>query len=284
VSERSARLPADTRLGRVRLVVADLARSGRFYQDVLGLVAITAEERHLTLGTGDGEPLIELVEHPGARPVPTRGRLGLFHVALVVPDRAVLGRFVRHATARGVALGAGDHLVSEAFYLSDPDGLGLEVYADRPRSSWEFDRGELRMATLPVDVTSLLAAAGATPWGGMPDGTRVGHLHLQVDDLARANAFYGDGLGLDVTVQSFPGALFLSAGGYHHHLGLNTWAPSARQAGPDDARLLSWEVRLPAAATAAAAGRLTALGGRVVVRADGWEAVDPWDVTLVVSR
>src|SRR5690606_740815 len=146
-------------------------------------------------------------------------RLGLYHFAILVPDRATLGRFVAHLAATGVRFGASDHLVSEALYLRDPDGLGIEVYVDRPRSEWATSRRKLEMATEPLDLARVASAGQGEAWGGQPAGTRIGHVHLRVADRERSATFYHHGLGLDKMVWSYPGALFLSAGGYHHHLG-----------------------------------------------------------------
>ena len=183
-------------------------------------------------------------------------------------------------------VGAGDHLVSEAFYISDPDGLGIEVYADRPRASWRRVGRQLKMATDPVDVQGLLATAGDVPWTGMPAGTVMGHVHLHVGDLDRAAAFYADGLGFDKTTWSYPGALFLGAGGYHHHVGVNTWAGAGAQpAGPDDARLLEWTLALPdAGAVAATYASLDAAGYTVERSADdAFVTRDPWGTAVRVS-
>ena len=244
---RGFRLPAGTRLGQVRLQVADLTRSVSFYQDVLGLRVLDVTGARAVLGPlGNDTPLVEVRELPGARPVPRKGALGLYHFAILLPDRPSLGRFVQHLGEIGVRAGAGDHLVSESFYLQDPDNLGIEVYADRPRSSWRRVGRELMMATDPVDVAGLLQAAGGTPWTGAPAGTTMGHVHLHVGNLEQADAFYSESLGFDRTVWHYPGALFLAAGGYHHHLGTNTWAgPGATPPAADDARLLEWTVVLP---------------------------------------
>ena len=193
---------------------------------------------------GDDTPIIELHEHPGAKSTPVRSRLGLFHFAILLPDRSSLGRFVKHLGAIGARAGASDHLVSEAFYLQDPDNLGIEVYADRPRSSWLRVGRELMMGTDSIDITSLVGAADG-PWTGMPPGTTIGHVHLHVGDIATASAFYSEAMGFDRTVWHYPGALFLSAGGYHHHLGTNTWAGPAPSPAPDEAQLLGWTVQLP---------------------------------------
>jgi catechol 2,3-dioxygenase len=272
------RLPDATRLGRVRLQVADLARSLEYYERVLGLRVITRGERGAELGTTDGKTVIvELRELRGARAVPHHGRLGLYHFAILLPGRPALGRFVAHLAASGIRAGMSDHLVSEAIYLTDPDGLGIEVYADRPRGEWRQDGRQLVMATETLDVASVVAAAGGVPWDGMPPGTRLGHVHLFVSDLAAGEGFYHAGLGFDKVVWSYPGALFLSAGGYHHHLGTNTWARQAAPATDGDARLLDWEVVLPAATdVSAAAASLASAGGVVEWSTDGATIADPW--------
>jgi catechol 2,3-dioxygenase len=277
------RLPAATAPGAVTLQVGDLGRSLDFYLGTLGLAVLAREGGTAILGAGD-RPLVELRERPGARPVPRRGRLGLFHFALLVPDRAALGRFVKHLAELGVAAGAGDHLVSEAFYLSDPDGLGIEVYADRPRASWRRVGRELVLATDPVDVDGVVAAAGEAKWDGLPAGTRMGHVHLHVGDLAAASSFYSDALGFDRTVWSYPGALFLAAGGYHHHLGTNVWTgPAARRPAVDEAQLLEWSLELPDETTVAAAAASLSGAGYAAERGPGPACVrtsDPWGTKL----
>ena len=276
------RLPADIRLGAVRLQIADLARSVGWYTEVLGFRVLDRETHRVALGGVDGVPLLELVELAGARPAPRRGRLGLYHFAVLLPDRESLGRLLAHLGRIGAYAGSADHLVSEAIYLTDPDGLGVEVYADRPRSAWSVAGGELVMATDPLDVAGLIAAAGGAAWTGIPSGTTVGHVHLHVGDLEAAARFYHHGLGLDAVVRSYPGALFLSAGGYHHHLGLNTWAGAgAAPAAPGDARLLEWTIELPSADAADAAAESLARSGHQVERvANGHRALDPWGTPL----
>ena len=251
------RLPEATHLGPVRLQIADLTRSLAYYEGVLGLRAVEHDATRAVLAAyGDDTPLVELHERADARPVPHRGRLGLFHFAILLPDRPSLGRFVRHLAEIGVRAGAGDHLVSEAFYLQDPDGLGIEVYADRPRETWRRTGRELMIATDPVDADDLVRAAGDVPWAGMPAGTAIGHVHLHVGDIAQGASFFSDALGFDRITWRYPGALFLGAGGYHHHLGTNTWAGAgARPAGEGDARLLEWTIELPDVASLEAAAR-----------------------------
>lgn len=276
------RLPAATSVGPVTLQVADLARSVDYYERVLGLRVLRGSPGSATLGTQDGvTPLVILHERPGAIPVPKRGRLGLYHFAILVPDRAALGRFARHLADSKVYAGMSDHLVSEAMYLTDPDGLGIEVYADRPRSEWRHEGRQLLMATEPLDVDDVIHAAGGERWAGMPAGAVVGHVHLFVGDLDAAARFYHSGLGLDKTVWSYPGALFLSAGGYHHHLGTNTWAVGAPVAIESDARLLEWELRVPGAGAADAALESLRQAGAPVERdSDGGVARDPWGTAI----
>ncbi|HEX5073780.1 MAG TPA: VOC family protein [Gemmatimonadaceae bacterium] len=277
------RLPPATHIGVVRLQVADIARSLAYYERVLGFRVVRRGDSVAVLGSaGDDSPIIELRERPGARPHPRRGQLGLFHFAILLPDRPSLGRFLRHLSDIGAYAGMSDHLVSEALYLTDPDGLGIEVYADRPRADWRYAGRELQMATIPLNVQDLVAAAGSERWAGMPNGTRIGHVHLHVGDLDRAAAFYHDALGFDKVVWSYPGALFLSAGGYHHHLGTNTWAAGAQAATDEDARLIEWELVMPdAASVSAAAGSVEAAGGTVERSKDGTVlAHDPWGTAV----
>ena len=286
------RLPDELTLGQVRLQVSDLARSVDYYEQVLGLRTTDRSAGRASLAPhGEAAPLVELVEKKGAPPAPRRGRLGLFHFAILLPDRPSLGRFVKHLGAIGAHAGAGDHLVSEAFYLQDPDNLGIEVYADRPRNTWRRKGRELMMATDPVDVPSLVAEAGDSTWSGMPAGTRMGHLHLHVGDLERATAFYSEALGLDRTVWEYPGALFMSAGGYHHHLGNNLWAGAgATPAGPDDAQLLEWTMRFPAngGAGALALGATVDSLGRWGFQAERQDETvltrDPWGQALRLTH
>jgi catechol 2,3-dioxygenase len=260
---RGRRLPDSTALGPVRLQIADLERSLAFYQGVLGLRVVERDGSRAALAAhGDERVLVELNERPGARPAGRGGRLGLYHYAILLPDRASLGRLVRHMAETGVRAGAGDHLVSEAFYINDPDGLGIEVYADRPRETWRRNGRELMMSTDPVDVQDLLRAAGDAPWTGMPAGTVMGHVHLHVGDLEQAAAFFSEAIGFDRITWSYPGALFMSAGGYHHHLGTNTWAgPGARPSDDGDARLLEWTIELPDAGSVQEVARSLADAG-----------------------
>lgn len=277
-------LPSTTSLGPVRLTVNDLATTASFYEQVIGLVPLTHDGDSATLGTAAGATLLELVERADA-PERSRGSAGLFHLALLLPTRADLALALRRlATARYPLDGASDHLVSEALYLTDPEGNGIEIYRDRPRSEWgrEAD-GQIRMATLPLDLDSVIddmpaGITSETPNPSVPDGAVMGHVHLQVSDLEQAEAFYNGVLGFDVVVRGYPGALFVSAGGYHHHVGLNTWA-SARGAAntPATRGLDRFEIVLPDDdALAAVRGRLDAAGTPALESDGALFATDPF--------
>jgi len=188
---------------------------------------------------------------------------------------------VKHLREAGVPFGAGDHLYSEALYLTDPDGLSVEVYADRPRSTWMVDGQELVSATNPVDFESLTAAA-TNAWTGAPAGTKIGHIHLYVGDLQQAARFYHEALGLTIMTWRYPGALFTSAGGYHHHVGLNVWAAGSPQASATDARLLHWELCLPSKADVQRAAESIRLAGWTLEDAVGdfVECIDPCGIRV----
>ena len=225
-SSRSA--PVDLSMGRVALTVSDLDRVSAFYEQAVGLHLLRRDGETATLGTGHNT-LLHLRREASARRRAPR-EAGLFHIAFLLPTRADLARWTKHAIATRVPMvGASDHDVSEALYLSDPEGNGVEIYADRDRSSWIWENEQVHMSTNPLDVADLLASAGDTTWRGFPDGSIVGHVHLQVGALAQAEAFYGDALGLDVTCR-YPGAAFYAANGYHHHIATNIW--NSRGAGP----------------------------------------------------
>ncbi|HEV7838384.1 MAG TPA: VOC family protein [Gemmatimonadaceae bacterium] len=282
IRPRGYRLPESTHLGSVRLQVADLDRSVLFYERFLGMRVIHRTDDSVGLGAyGDDREIVHLRQLASARPVPKRGLLGLYHFAILLPDRVSLGRFVAHLAEIGVRAGMSDHFVSEAVYLTDPDGLGIEVYADRPRDAWRYDERQLYMTTDHLDVDDLVRSARGEKWTGMPPGTVLGHVHLYVDDIDKAEAFYHDALGFDKVVWSYPGALFLSAGGYHHHLGTNTWARGAPPATDADARLLEWEIIVPTPKDAEEAARHVKDAGYPVKQEDGeWVLTDPWGTSL----
>jgi catechol 2,3-dioxygenase len=280
----AAALPDDLQLGPVRLRVADAHRSGEWLAGVLGMRALGEAGGRARFGGPDGLPLVELREHPGAKPVPEGGRPGIYHYALLLPGRAELGGFVDHLDRLGVEHADSDHLVSEAIYLTDPDGITVEVYADRPREEWTRRGGELAMATLPVDHASLRAAGTSAPWRSLPAGTSMGHVHQYVGDLDAAERFYVDGLGFAVTTRAYRGALFVAADGYHHHVGLNVWAARRPPAGPDDAGLDEWTMFVrEAAARESIVRRLAGVGARVEPANDSLVATDPWGIRVRVS-
>ncbi len=278
-------LPSGLSMGAVRLRVRDAARSIAFYTGTLGLARLgTDADGIVRLGVGS-QVLIELEERPDARPRP-RGTTGLFHVALLVPDRPALAVVLRRLVAQQARLGASDHIVSEALYLDDPDGNGIEIYRDRPASEWRWQGDTVEMATDHLDGRGLLAEAPANvPLDApLPPGTRVGHVHLQVGDLAGARRFYIEHFGYDLTTDRYPGALFVSAGRYHHHLGLNVWQSRGGSAAPQDSvGLVRYEVVLPQAGDVEALrARLSAAGESVTVTPGGFEATDPWGTKVLV--
>jgi catechol 2,3-dioxygenase len=271
-------IPADTAVGKVRLRVADIDDLATFYQRVIGLGSVERDGGLARLGPEGGEPVIELVSAPDAPPAPSFST-GLFHLAILVPDRAELARSLQRAAGAGWRLtGASDHLVSEALYLRDPEGNGIEIYRDRPRDQWGHEGSELRMASLPLDLQDVLGelSTGDESANGMPAGTTMGHVHLQVSDIPAAEGFYNGALGLDVMVRSYPGALFLSAGGYHHHVGVNTWQTAGAPPPPDGALGLDrYELVLPDEAAVDAAAEALGERGDPVRVDEGMLATDP---------
>jgi catechol 2,3-dioxygenase len=264
-------------MGAVHLTVADLERSLEYYRESIGLDVLSEGDGRATLGAG-ATRLLELVEVPGAQPAP--GRTGLFHFALLLPDRRSLASWVEHAMRTRVRLaGASDHFVSEAIYLSDPDRHGIEIYADRPRELWEGQVAS-RMGTDPLDLDGLLGELDdplTAPFERQPAGTSMGHVHLQVSQIPPATAFYRDLLGFGLMAEYGGQAAFLSAGGYHHHVGANTWRSGG--AGPPEpgaAALRRFEIVLPDAVERdRLVDRLTAGGQAVEEHADGPLARDP---------
>jgi catechol 2,3-dioxygenase len=212
-----------THMGPATLAVADLARSVDFYTNILGMKVLKESENGSTVGAGT-TPLLYLQAKPGAKRQPERST-GLYHVAILQPSRPDLGRVVINLARTQYPVGGfADHLVSEAIYLDDPDGNGLELYRDRPRSEWQWNGSQVKMASDPIDMDGIIASVEdpEAPFTGMADGTTIGHMHLRVGDIPKAQAFYQDVLGFDV-IAKMPSALFVSAGGYHHHIGMNTW-------------------------------------------------------------
>ncbi len=243
-------LPPDAHIGRAHLKISRLEPALRFYSGLLGFEIVEIDEQHAALSPMvRGTPLLTLSEIAGARRKPPRTS-GLFHIAIRLPGRAALGSVLLRLLENQYPLqGGADHLVSEAIYLADPDGNGLELYCDRPRQSWQWRGDQVAMSTEPVDAQGLLeAAALEAPMPGIHPETDIGHIHLQVADLERSEAFYCGLLGFQVTQRDYPGALFISAGGYHHHIGLNIWAGRGAPPPPKNAvGLASFLVAIPQA-------------------------------------
>ncbi|MFS8630532.1 MAG: VOC family protein, partial [Bacillales bacterium] len=212
-----------TFVSHVHLKVTDLERSLKFYQEIIGFKVLKKTDRTAAL-TADGKTALLTIEQPEGA-MPKQGRTtGLYHFALLLPSRKDLGKMLKHLIETGYPLqGASDHLVSEAVYLGDPDGNGIEIYADRPASAWTWHGDEVAMTTIAMDWAGVVAEAGDEPWTGLPAGTIMGHIHLHVSDLRSSEKFYTEGLGLEVVNRYGGMALFISAGKYHHHIGLNTW-------------------------------------------------------------
>jgi catechol 2,3-dioxygenase len=271
------RIHPDTSLGAVELIVGDLDAMTSFYEQAIGLSPIARSGSGAMLGSARGATLIELAGRPDASPRP-RHSTGLFHVAFLVPSRRELARSVRRVIDAGWNFtGASDHLVSEALYLDDPEGNGIEIYRDRPRDEWRYEGGQLAMATLPLDLDGVMSELGDDDPGPAAAETRIGHVHLQVSQLPSTESFYEGALGLDVTTARYPGALFMSAGGYHHHIGTNTWASAGAPAAPAGSRgLRRYTVVVPdTAELERVAGRLRGSGHELADVEGGVEAADP---------
>ncbi|ELZ43907.1 glyoxalase/bleomycin resistance protein/dioxygenase [Halorubrum californiense DSM 19288] len=285
-SGRDDRLPAETRIGRAALRVADLDETTAFYRDVVGLAVLDRDAERATLGAG-GTPLLVL-ERDADRPARSRTDAGLFHTAFRVRSRAALGEALGRVGERWRLDGASDHLVSEALYLDDPEGNGVEIYRDRPREEWpRAEDGTVRMATDPLDVEGVAAAAtdGSGDGGAgsealvdrAPADTDVGHVHLEVTSLSAFEAVYVDGLGFE-TGMSGPDVRFVAAGGYHHHLGANTWRGRTT---PAAGRGIAWfEVVVP---DAAALETIRARLGAVATEGDAEFAVAERDDGIAVT-
>jgi catechol 2,3-dioxygenase len=268
-------------IAAVGLIVRDLGRLTTFYRDALGLAVLGDSDNDATLGTG-GVPLVQLEHRPGAKPDDPR-KAGLYHTAFLMPTRCDLALWLRHVARKKVALtGASDHAVSEAFYLDDPEGNGIEVYYDRPPQTWQWTGNDLRITTDPLDIDDILREAPASAsYPGAPGGLRIGHVHLRVGDVARAEAFYRDGIGLDVTRRR-QGASFMSSGRYHHHIAANVWHSAGSGERDPDRAGLSW-LAMEAAdgdTFAAIKQRLTKAGIPLAEKSTGIETADPWGTRL----
>lgn len=275
----------DTQIGAVTLRVSRLQRSLRFYQEVVGFRPVEMAGRVATLGAEGTGPLLRLIEIPGARPMPQRAA-GLYHFAILLPTRADLGRSLKQLVAGGVQIGHSDHAVSEALYASDPDGNGIEICWDRPASMWEWSNGMVRITIEPIDLRGLMdeGMRDRRPWTGLPAGTRIGHVHLQVSDTQRMLDFYHGVLGFQVTGES-AGAVFAAAGNYHHHLAANSW--NSKGSGPapaGTAGLESYVIELPhQAEQLRLAQRLTDLGFSFSQENGELRVRDPWENLIIFT-
>jgi catechol 2,3-dioxygenase len=275
-----------THLGLVSLTVADLGRSLDFYTELLGFTVLEQQDGYAALGPAAGPPILVLHEQPGAPPKP-REAAGLYHVAILYPSRPDLGRAVQRLTDFNYPIREfEDHLVSESAYLADPDGNGLELYRDRPPDQWpRTEEGRPTMGSEPIDVPALLAegAAGGQLWHGLPAGTRIGHLHLQVADIPQAETFYCGRLGFDL-IFNLQTALFVSAGGYHHHIGMNIWFSQDGPLAPADTagmRLATLHFA-DEAARAAVVDRLLQAAVPIMSHPGGLLIADPWQNKLLL--
>lgn len=268
--------PPNTFVGEVKLKVQNMDRALRFYQDVIGFRVLDRTEKEARL-TADGRTVLLSIEQPD--PVsPMQGRTtGLYHFALLLPTRSDLARIVRHLAESGLNIGSSDHLVSEALYLSDPDGNGIEIYRDRDPKEWEWNRGEVRMTVDPLNFQDLLSEGSHEPWVGLPAETVMGHIHLHVSELPKTEEFYTKGLGFEVVNRFGAQALFISTGKYHHHIGLNTWNGTGAPRPPEHSAGLKAFTLVygDEAARARAVASVQSLGATVAEEEGGFVTEDP---------
>lgn len=276
-------LHPEIEIGLVQIRVSNLERSLAFYQNVVGLSVLRQSGREVEM-TADGQNvLLILREIENAKVLRRNSVAGLYHFAILVPDRPSLGLVLRNLINSGIEVGQGDHLVSEALYIQDPDNNGIEIYRDRPKDTWKHDAvGHVVMTTDPVDVDGLLAASEGLPWNGLPAGTVIGHVHFHVGDLGKAKKFYIDLLGFELTAHYGDAAMFISAGGYHHHIGLNVWAGKGAPAAPTDAAGIDYfTLRLPNEEERTAVVERVREAGYTVVEENGVPAFkDPWNIGI----
>lgn len=279
----AAQLPEGLKLGLAALRVSDPERALDFYVNKIGFVLRARNDSTAILGTV-ADAVLRLDFQPGLKPRNAR-ETGLYHVAILVPDRASLGGAIARLGTNSIRMGAADHLVSEAIYVWDPDNNGIEIYCDRPRETWTWIRDQVLMENRPLDFESLRAEPDVEAAAQQPlrNGTRIGHIHLQVDDLAKAGHFYSDIVGFGLAA-SLPGARFLAAGRYHHHIGTNVWeSRKGPLPSPDTAGLSLMTFEMPDAASRdALQARLKKAGVVTLPDQDGFSFADPWQTNIAV--
>ena len=261
-------------VGEVNLKVKDLEKALTFYQNIMGFQVLEKTDRKAALSTDGKTPLVTLEQPENV--IPKEGRMsGLYHFAILLPSRADLSVFLRHFLGTGYGLGAADHYVSEALYITDPDGNGIEVYRDRPSKEWTWKDGLVDMATVELHGNSILAESDSK-WKGLRSGTVMGHIHLHVGDLQKAEEFYTKGLGFEV-VSHYPQAVFLSTGRYHHHIAINTWQGVGAPTPPQNSVGLNWYTLVfpDDGARKSAIDRLIQLGSSPEKEADYYITSDP---------
>lgn len=283
-SEAAFALTRPAHVGRAHLVVTDLDTASKFYQDIIGLTVLDKSASGVLLGA-HGLPLLQLTTGNGVTRAP-RQSAGLFHTAFLMPNRAELAHWLANAAHKGVQLdGASDHLVSEALYLSDPEGNGIEIYRDRTPEEWTYlPDATVQMATERLDLQALYDSAPKSEWHGMAPGSSVGHIHLQVGDIPQADAFYRDVLGLKIMAR-YPGASFFASGGYHHHIAANIWNSRGAKARQDNMTGLSdYSVRFnDKEALTKALAALEAQEIATTKTAEGHALKDPWGIGLTLA-
>ncbi len=276
-------LPDGFRFGPAALRVSDPERALDFYVNKIGLVMRKREEGFALLGT-DAEDVLRLDFRPGISPRNYR-ETGLYHVAILVPDRPSLGAAITRLAEHDIRLGAADHLVSEAIYVWDPDNNGIEIYRDRPREEWTWQSNQVQMANRPLDFDGLLREKEVARLAKAPmkNGTRIGHIHLEVDDLAKARKFYGEIAGFAATA-TLPGAQFLGAGGYHHHLGTNIWeSRNGPPPSPDTAGISLMTFEMPDAdSIQTLKSRLENADVKTTGSGSSFDFIDPWQTRVAV--
>jgi len=263
-----------TYTGEVHLNVLDLNRAVQFYKEVIGFKVLEEATNKVVL-TADGKTPLLVIEQPENVTPKEARRSGLYHFALLLPKRADLGAIIKHFIQQNVRIGASDHLVSEALYLSDPDGNGIEIYIDRDPSVWSWDKGQVAMSTDPLDIESIIAESADQTWEGLPVGTVMGHVHLHVANLPKTEKFY-NALGFEV-VTNYPGALFMSNGKYHHHIGLNIWnGDGVTRPTPGSVGLQSYTLIYPnETVLKEAIGKVEALDAKVELNGSEFMTEDP---------